>query len=62
MGAISDFYANTGSTSWNLSSEKDPRWNCSGPGGEDAMWVKIRALEAEFGELPTDLKFSAFKD
>lgn len=63
MGAISEFYGNTGNSSWNLHSRKDPRWNCSGRGGEAAMQARIDAMKSELGcDPPDDLEFSAFKD
>lgn len=62
MGAISEFYANTGNTSWNIGSEKDLRWNCSGRGGENAVKAKLKELGKKYGKRPKDLYFSAFKD
>lgn len=62
MGAVTDFYANVGNTYWSISSRKDRRWNCSGQGGNDAMWAKIEELEKQFGELPTDLRYSVCKE
>jgi hypothetical protein len=59
MGAIADFYANADSLSWSLSSKKDPRWNCSGRGGEAAVRIQIEALKSEYGNQPDDLEIFA---
>jgi hypothetical protein len=61
MGIIGDFYGNTGNTSWSLTSKKDPRWNCSGRGGEASMKACIASFKEEFGDEPDDLKFFACK-
>lgn len=61
MGAIADFYANADSLIWSLSSKKDPRWNCSGQGGEIAVRTQIEALKSEYGDQPDDLELFAFK-
>lgn len=61
MGAIADYYANSNSLGWVLTSKKDPRWNCSGNGGETSVKARIKVLKAEFGEQPDDLMLTACK-
>ena len=55
---------------WALSSESDPRWNCSGKakclmfsaGLPEECEKKIAELEEKYGEKPKDLEFSGMKD
>lgn len=53
---------------WNLSSESDPRWNCSGRGlvgmftMPNEMLEAIERLKKELGVPPEDLAWSYAKD
>ena len=55
--------------SWSLTSEKDPRWNCTGrgyimvcTGYAEGVDAKIEELKKLYGEPPDDLNLSAMKD
>lgn len=58
-----------GRGSWNLYSEKDPRWNCSGPASALSFPERppevdeaIERLKKTLGEQPDDLEYSCMKD
>ena len=54
--------------SWSLSSDTDPRWNCSGRGfisicsRASSADAKIEEMEKKFGEMPDDLTYDCMKD
>ena len=55
---------------WNMSSKKDPRWNCSGEtehlmfsaGPPDEMWKAISELEKKYGTKPDDILWGGTKE
>ena len=58
-----------GQGSWNLYSQSDPRWNCSGRGHIIVMAgmhpdaeAKLDELKEKLGSPPSDLRYSCMKD
>lgn len=62
MGAIAQFYGGGRNCSWLLSSKEDPRWNCSGRGGNNVVKEKLRELEERYGQQPNDLRINVVID